>query len=64
MLKLFYQDQDACDVNIKAAEFQKCYTPLHLAAEKGSLECLRLLLQFDEVKDHVYRMVKVKYSNI
>ena len=49
MLKLFYQDQDACDVNIKAAEFQKCYTPLHLAAEKGLLECLRLLLQFDEV---------------
>ena len=49
MLKLFYQDQDACHVNIKAAEFQKCFTPLHLAAEKGSLECLRLLLQFDEV---------------
>ena len=49
LLKLFFKDPDACDVNLKAAEFQRSYTPLHVAAEMGSSESLKYLLEFDEV---------------
>ena len=48
LLKLFLADIDACDVNIRAAEFQRGYSPLHLAAEKGAVECVRHLLSFEE----------------
>ena len=50
LLKLFLADIDACDVNIRAAEFQRGYAPLHLAAEKGAVECVRHLLSFEEVE--------------
>ena len=49
LLQLIFRDQDAVDVNIKAAEFQKSFTPLHVAAEKGSLDCVNFLLEFEEV---------------
>ena len=39
-----------CQKNVfRAADFKRAYTPLHIAAEKGDLECLRLLLDCDEV---------------
>ena len=37
LLKLFLSDPDKCDVNIRAAELKKSYTPLHIAAELGHL---------------------------
>ena len=49
LLKLFLNDPDMCDVNIRAAEFKKSYAPLHLAAEKGHLQCLEYLLTFEEI---------------
>ena len=49
LLKLFLKDPDACDVNIKAAEFQSGYSPLHLAAERGHLECVVFLLEMEDV---------------
>ena len=51
LLRLFLIDRDNSDVNIKAAEFKKGYSPLHIAAEKGhwtasssSLILMRLML--------------------
>jgi len=48
LLKLLLSNRDECDVNIKAAQFKGGYTPLHIAAEKGFLDCMTLLLEFDE----------------
>jgi len=49
LLKLVLSDQDNSDVNIKSADFKRGISPLHLAAEKSNLECMKILLEFEEI---------------
>jgi len=49
LLKLLLSNRDECDVNIRAAQFKGGLTPLHMATEKGFLDCMKILLEFDEI---------------
>jgi len=49
LLKLVLGDQENSDVNIKSADFKRGISPLHLAAEKGDIECMQILLEYEDI---------------
>ena len=38
------------DVNLRAADFKRAHTALHMAAEKGATACMRILLEQEEIE--------------